>query len=333
MKRYIKASFSSSVPSWLTKDKSAVAALNQAGVDLHNATFSAEKTGKVGDNIVIYRIKQPSAYQQRDSYKRANPDAEINYNEFIWIPGIYNDDHYVSFINYDRYDPYMHDYKTSDKAVKYFPKKDLNIIDTIYVYSAGANIKSPRKRYIDPRYDEYGNYLGQQMIPGDWHWEGNEKVTEPGHWSKQGVYYGRYDRYPDENPFRDKSGYTIPNPKDRLKEFYESPEGMNKRIKIVRKQLDSIYSQLEDAKENIFNFVLPRGEREDYRKYRSLYEYLDSALSYYEKTLERLEKLERHSSQGTLDRWDNSDIEYALNDLERAQKYIDNINKTLGLNG
>lgn len=330
MKRYIKASFSSSVPSWLAKDKRAIEALNRAGVDLHNATFSTERTGKMGDNIVIYHIKQPSAYQQRASYKKNNPDAEINYNEFIWIPGVYNDDHYVSFINYDRYDPYMHDYRTSDRAVKYFSKKELNIIDTAYVYSAGANIKNPRKSYTDPRYDESGHYLGQQIIPGNWHWEGNERVDEPGHWSKQGVYYGRYDRYPSENPFRDKSGYAIPNPKDRLKKFYESSEGMNKRIKIVRKQLDSIYSQLEDAKENIFNFVLPRGEREDYRKYRELYEYLDSALSYYEKTLEKLEKLERRSSQGALDRWDNSNVEYALGDLKRAQEYIDSINNIIG---
>lgn len=330
MKRYIRASFSNSIPDWLAKDKSAIDALNRAGVDLHNATFGTMRTGKMGDNIVIYRIKQPSAYQQTTSYKKDNPNAKINYNEFIWIPGIYNDDHYVSYINYDRYDYATHEYKTSSKAVKYFSKKDLNIINNVYVYNGGANIKDLKKPYTDPRYDERGHYLGQQMIPGKWHWEGNERVEEPGHWSQQGVYYSPWDRQPSENPGRDKSGYAIPNPKDRLKKFYESSEGMNKRIKMIRTKLDSIYSQLEDAKDNIFNFVLPRGEREDYRKYRELYEYLDKAISYYDSALEKLEKLERHSSQDTLDRWDASDVQYALNDLKHVQEYIDYINKILG---
>ena len=333
MKRYIRASFTdSSIPEWLKNSSSALSALNKAGVDLHNATFSRERRGKVGDNYVVYLIKQPSAYQQRTSYKKENPNAETLYNEFIWIPGVYNDDHYVGFINYDRYDPYTHDYKISDRAVKYFSKKELNIVDTVYIYQGGDNIKSRREHYQDPRYDKNGNYLGQQMIPGRWHWEGNEKVPdEPGHWSKQGTSYGWGSSTPSESEYRDKSGYVIPNPKDRLKKFYESSEGMNKRIKIVRTKLDSIYSQLEDAKEDVFNSVIPQGGREDFRKYRNLYDNLDDALSCYDKALEKLEKLERNSSRNALDSWDDYKIDDALYSLKKAQGYIDSINKSLGI--
>lgn len=324
MKRYVRASFNTNtIPDWLKQDKSALKALNREGIDLANCIFSKNREGRAGDNYTIYLVKGSNEF---DCTK-----------PFIWIPGVYGEDTLVPYRNWDKLrwgnDGKQHYGEKDWKAVKYTAKKNLNFIDTVYVYKATNKKPYKEDRYVDPRYDEYGNYLGQQMIPGDLHWEGNEKVREPGHWSEQGTYYGKYSKTPSESSHRDKSGYAIPNPKERLKKFYESPEGMDKRIKIVRKQLDSVYSQLEDAKDNIFNFVLPRGERNDYRKYRNLYEYLDNALSYYDKVLKDLEQLEKHSSRGTLSRWDASDIQYALDNLDRVQDYIDSINKTLGING
>ena len=324
MKRYIRASFNTdTIPDWLRKDKYALKALNDKGIDLANCVFSKERKGKVGDNYTVYLVKGS------DDFDCSRP--------FIWIPGVYGEDNSVPFKNWDKLgwgdDGKRHYGEKDYKAVKYMAKKNLKFIDTVYIYKATNGKPYKKDRYIDPRYDEYGNYLGQQMIPGKWHWEGNERIEEPGHWSEKGAYYGKWDRYPSENEFRDKSGYKIPNPKDRLRKFYESPEGMNKRIKMVRNKLDSIYSQLEDAKDNVFNFIVPRAERDDYRKYRELYEYLDKAISYYDNTLEKLEKLERHSSQETLSRWDASDVQYALNDLNHVQEYIGYINNILGLNG
>ena len=327
MKKYIKASFDASMPDWLRKDRFAIAALNDAGIDLANCVFSREKRGKMGDNYVVYRIHQPSAYQQTKLYKEHNPDAEISYNDFIWIPGIYNDDRYVGFIDYNKYDYRIHDYRTSDKAVKYYPKKDLNIIDTVYIYKA-TNKKPKRAHYEDPRYDSNGNYAGQAMIPDEYRGYGeNRKLVEPAHWSRGGSevsYGGRRE----EAPYRDKSGYTIPNPKNRLEKFYNTKEGMTRRVGVIRTNLDSVYTQLEDIKDRVFNSILPRGSRDDYRSYSVLYEYLDRAIGYYEGALNLLEKLDKYGISES--DWSSSyNVSEALSLLKKAQQYVADLNKML----
>lgn len=324
MKRYIRASFTNEIPEWLKKDKSALSALNRAGIDLHNATFSKEREGKMKDNYVVYLIKQPVAWQQRTSYKKDNPNAKINYNEFIWIPGVYNDDHYVSFINYDRYDPYMHDYKTSDKAVKYFSKKDLNIVDTIYIYDGGDNIKSRREHYQDPRYDKNGRYAGQQMIPESWHWNGGERETVPAHWSEQGTSYSMYDRNPRESNSRDKSGYVIPDPQERLRKFNETEEGQTRQAQKASRELELIFGQLVNLKDKLAkDFNANAGSLDTFGKNTKSIDYFREALDAYKQALQYITVKEYGGKQYYLN------LEGALDYIERAKSRIRYAEKSL----
>lgn len=285
MKRYIRASFSSSIPDWLTKDKGAIEALNQAGVDLHSATFSSEKTGKMGDNYVIYLING------------TKDDDELK--PFVWIPGVYNDYYLVC---------------QHAKYVKYVPKKDLNIIDTVYVYKS-TNMKAPREHYRDPRY-EYdvwsdearsrvkSRYAGQYYEDGQWN-------VRPGRWRAN---YG--------NGKRDKSGYEIPYPEDRLKEFYSTEAGRNKRVKTLRAKLDNIYKQLETVKDNIYNSIRSKGNPEDYNQYTYLYKTLGFAITCYDDAINYLKRYDEDKADWRLDK--------ASNKLKDAQGFIDDINKSLG---
>ena len=138
---------------------------------------------------------------------------------FVWIPGIYNDDEYL-------YDTYS--YNTIQ--VKYIAKKRLPIVDVVYV-NISDNQKQPREHYIDPRYERSGThmrYAGQTRNGGEW--------------SPRGARVG-YNKY------RDKSGYVIPNPEQRLLDFYSSSKGAE-RISV---KLQSVYQQLVDIKQRLFD--------------------------------------------------------------------------------
>ena len=324
MKKYVKASFNTgTIPDWLRKDKSALDALNRAGIDLANCNFSKERKGKVGDNYIAYLVKGTKDFD--------------SYSPFVWIPGLYNDDKYVSFKDWDKrgWDGTSGRYTygaPNSRAVKYFSKKDLNFIDTIFI-NIDDNTKAHRTHYQDPRYDSKGEYAGQYFIPdkkNQWNTETKQwDKFEPAHWSEAGQTTwegGRYGR----NQRRDKSGYVIPDPKDRLQKFYNTKEGMSRRVELIRNTLDSVYTQLEDVKEVVFNSILPRGTRDDYRQYRIWYEYLDNALGFYENALKILEKLDRDGISESS--WSSPhDISEALSYLKKAQSYINDLKKMLDM--
>ena len=219
MKYYIKAAFDTWVPDWLKADKEALKAIANKGIDLKHATFSREKSGKLSDNIVVY-------YLQEKRNSRYSPGYTKN---IVWIPGTYHDDEYVD-------DPY----DGKSKAIKYISKKNLPIVDVVYInVNEDTNKKPYRARYQDPRYDTYGKYAGQYYTePSSW--------TEGG-WSKQGrrTSSGRWGR--DQK--RDKSGYAIPNPDERLLKFYGSKEGIERLATMVTQ----VHDQLVDMKSKLFN--------------------------------------------------------------------------------
>ena len=214
MKYYIKAAFDTWVPDWLKADKGALKAIADQGIDLKHATFSREKSGKLSDNLVVYYLQGPRY-------------ASGYIKNIVWIPGKYRDDEYV-------YDPY----DGKSKAIKYISKKNLPIVDVVYInVNEDTNKKPHRARYQDPRYDANGKYAGQYYTdPSSW---------TTGGWSKQGrSTSGRWIQNK-----RDKSGYVIPNPDERLLKFYGSKEGVERLATMVQQ----VHDQLVDMKSTLFN--------------------------------------------------------------------------------
>ena len=221
MRIYVKAAFHNAdqVPFWLKQDKGALSALSRYGIDLYNADFSVDRTGKKADDVVIYCLVPNENF----------PDRYV-----VWIPGIYNDDDYIT-------DPRSRNYK----QIKYIPKKNLPIRDVIYINKA-SNEKQWKDRYRDPRYkykysryDMHGKYAGQYYNKP---WSGYDGEEHPGYWSNEGL----SERYGEK---RDKSGYVIPDPKEKLAEFYSSDAGAQKLAERIQKA----YDDLIQLKTDLFN--------------------------------------------------------------------------------
>ena len=219
MKRYVKASFDNEVPSWLIADKAALKALNQEGIDLKKAVFSKEKSAGRGADYVIYKLPSSGGFGNEP---------------IIYIPGVYNDDE--RYIN-----PYYNDYSDLSRIAK---KRLAEIAeDIVYVNKANSG-KAYREHYEDPRY-ENGKYMGQTW--GELPNKGSlsKYVGRSYGWSKSGKVGGDYLNKVQH----DKSGYAIPNPKDKLARFYSTSAGFDS---VVRK-VEKIYDSLLDLKEDIFS--------------------------------------------------------------------------------
>lgn len=301
MYRYIKASFDNDIPNWLRDDKRALSALNNAGVDLKNAIYSKDRAGKVGDNYAVYLINGT----------KFGPA----YRPFVWIPGVYNDDESVKGEN-------QYDWRSGRSfpkyvAVKYIAKKNLDIADVIYINKA-SNGKQYREKYQDPRTfgrstryhyagGKEGEYAGQRYEPAHTTWK-DEEV--PGKWVTPSG--------------RDKSGYEIPNPRKRLEEFYNTPEGATRQVRKAKKQLDGMYSQLTTLKSRI-KMLTPSGDElgsaEQYGSIGKAYDYFGDAVNYYNNAIKALESIEERPERST---WM---VDQALSSLERCQDRIDRVNE------
>lgn len=210
MKKYIRAAFdNNTMPDWLIRDKGAKRALNNLGIDLKKAVFSKEPSGR-GKDYPIYFL---------DNYQ-------------VYIPGVYGENSYVK------------NERTGDyKAAKYIAKKNLPITDVVYVSKEGFG-KEPREHYVDPRYKTESTggkwkYQGQYYEPP---YERYDGTVREGEWRTHTA-----GRYSGQKP-RDKSGYEIPNPADRLAKFYNSDEGVKK----LAARLQKVYEELIALKDQIF---------------------------------------------------------------------------------
>lgn len=100
------------------------------------------------------------------------------------------------------------------------------ILDTIYIdLDDPSNFDTDNEHYRDPRFEYYydtnGQYAGQYK--DDYGWED---------------YLGRGKR--------DKSGYLIPNPEDRIRDYYEKfPDKVTDKI-------DSLYENIVKLQQEIF---------------------------------------------------------------------------------
>ena len=215
MRFYVNASFNNAdtIPDWLKKDKGALNVLNKNGYDLHNLSLNPKKTGKLDENLVIYYIHDSDSYRQQD---------------FVWIPGLYNDGHSMR-------NPYNGDWTD----IKYIAKKNLDIRGVLYAVKAD-NRKPERERYVDPRYsveDHYGRPTSPKYM-------GQFKDKRTGSWSSKGAREISWD----EKSARDKSGYRIPRPEDKIATYYGGIASGK-----LDKKISDIYEELQDLKEDIFS--------------------------------------------------------------------------------
>lgn len=305
MKRYIRASFNNdTMPAWLKEDKSALQALNKAGIDLANCIFSKDRVGKVGDNYTAYLIKG-TRYGD-------------NYRPFVWIPGIYNDDNYVEA------EP-EYSYRAGKRvsrstSIKYMAKKDLTIEDVVYINIA-SNRKPAKEHYQDPRYDRSGKYAGQYYTPektdvynpetGKW------DKTVPAHWSEAGeTTYGpgRYSRAQK----RDKSGYIIPDPQKRLDEFHQTDEGRSRQGAKASREIEKVFGKLVALKEEILSDMNNSTSLDDFGANTSnaLSNFRD-ALSNYKQALSDLSYQNGWGADSALNY-----IERANSSIERAKRNL-----------
>ena len=294
MKRYIKAAFDTWVPDWLKDDKNALSALSRQGIDLRNANFSTSKTGRADEQYVIYYLENPR-------YRSVE--------KLIWIPGIYNDEHRMD-------NPYDNSYT----AIKYIPKKYLPIKDVVYV-NIRDNQKPSRERYQDPRYDSHGHYAGQYYEkPSSW---------SEGGWSSSGrkTSTGRYGG----GQKRDKSGYIIPNPDERLLNFYSSKEGLGR----LADKVSSTYESLVDLRNRLFevdfsNFGKNYDGESDYSStaYQNMMEMFGRSVRDYRIALNNLESAKKYADSE--DGWYNRHtVQHTFQDLKSIQRNIERIQKIL----
>lgn len=211
MKRYIRASLSTSTPEWLRR-----ALTNDFGKTLskrYNVALDRVKFADVepeGRSLVIYNINSGHGYR------------------IVYAPGV-NDGEEMEINGRWR--------KLGSVAKSKLPQmaEDIAWIDL----DDPNNTFERRSKYKDPRYEyrysDRGRYAGQYR---EREYLGNGEYGV-GEWS-------RYGRTPsNERMHRDKSGYKIPRPEDMIARFYSKfPEKMTERVNSVYEMIKDVQNEL-----------------------------------------------------------------------------------------
>ena len=218
MKRYIRASFDSSIPSWLKNE------------------ITHQKYGRLGEKIVQ---KYGVALSESQFFDEEVPNSipiyliKGDYGSDVYIPGI-NDDNTI-YLN------------GRSRKLGSIARSKLPTLATDVVWLDLSNKVQKKDRYQDPRRiydgakDSRGRYAGQYYTKP---WTSYDGEEHPGKWSKSGN-SGRYSSRP-----RDKSGYEVPTPESRLERYYETfPEKVTEKV-------DAIYDRLIAARDKVLNSEL-----------------------------------------------------------------------------
>lgn len=206
--RYIRASFSPSMPSWLKKELSRSGwdstrfkdALLRNNVKLDTVEFLDQDPGNA---IPVYLIQD-------------------DYNQHAYTPGCV----LTLYVN-----------GRSRDASK-LGKKTLNdlIVDVVFIDRNNPNNFDDDEHYKDPRYITDRDRLGFS----NYYYGGQYKKFD-GTWSERGQ-LGR-----NELSSRDKSGYKVPSPEEKIKDYYmRFPEKMTSKI-------DSLYDDIIELQQDIFS--------------------------------------------------------------------------------
>lgn len=209
MKRYIRASFDSSMPEWFKSQKSIMRDLRW---DYNLATDKAK-----------FVTSKPNGAEGKDYLTVYNLGDGI-----VYIPGV-NEWHTININGRNR------------RLENVSKKKLLELAqDIAYIDLSNSDRFEKRERYQDPRMNSDDRYAGQ--IKG-----------EDGEWFTQVDYGGK----------RDKSGYRIPAPEDRIKNLYQRyPEKLTS-------QLDALYDDIIETQSLLQSFSFkdsPKGYGSSYSK-------------------------------------------------------------------
>ena len=272
MKRYIKASLSPSTPDWLRRKlankgfgnnlKSNM--LRKYNIALDKATYTDTRTSS--DCMPIYLLR-------------------VDYGDVVYIPSV-NDDESASINGRYRKLGSIAKSKLSDMA------EDIVYIDL----SDSNNTYSNKERYQDPRYAyryaPQGSYAGQYKKK---HYNRDTGEYEDAGWSDAGLTPS------NERRARDKSGYKVPSPEERLKSYYSKfPERITTKV-------DKLYANLIDVKDQLMNVDF-KGDVDISRAYR----YFSDALSDYKDLLNQLEQNKKYNQ----DNWSISLISNRSQDIK-----------------
>ena len=216
MKRYVHAAFDPSMPDWLKKKL--------------GDRFGSFK----GTMLRKYRIALDRAqFLPHAASNHSIPiyNLESDYGQVVYAPGV-NDDETAYFNGRNR--------KLGSLAKSKLPEM---ANDVVFVDMEDTNNTFAKKdKYRDPRYSyrssDRGDYAGQyKRAPyiGDGEY-GPEEWTETG-------------KHPsNERRARDKSGYRIPSPEEKVANYYmKFPERMTNKVDSVYERLLEVRSELASA--------------------------------------------------------------------------------------
>lgn len=270
MKRYVKAAFDSSMPSWLKK--------SLTGGRLNNYRNAVLRDAFIKKGIALDRAQ----FLDHDPGFGSQPVylLQTDYGTEVYAPGI-NDDSTGYFNNRQRKFGSIAKSKLLDMSADVVW---INMLDD-------SNKFSKKDRYQDPRYsyrnNSRGDYAGQykraRYLGRDE--EGNEMYS-PEEWSKSGM------TPRNESRSRDKSGYKVPSPEQMITRFYEKyPEKLASKV-------DDVYQEILDARDQISAYDFRElGEDRYSSDVANAYNYLSQSISEYRNMLRSIKDMERYSSK------------------------------------
>ena len=277
MKRYVKASFDSSIPDWIRKRISGKWGGSAFGRNL------SQKYGVKLDQVK-FLDHDPGTPTSVPVYL-----LQTDYGQEVYCPGVNDGDD--TFINgRNRRLGSIAKSKLPDMAA-----------DIVWIETADTNSKLESKdRYRDPRYtyrydSKKGSYAGQYRRSGDT-------------WSETGMLPAN-ERYP-----RDKSGYVVPRPSERIAQYYKKFSGN------ITKRIDSLYERIQSVKQMLADADFNTRPDDSYENtYSRVYTNMGDAIQDYRRLL------------GTLDETGNfRKNEYTGEyDYSRVAQLIRNINAEL----
>lgn len=260
MKRYIRASYDSSMPDWLKTDagKMALNDLNQKYA-MSRATFS--KTPTEG-SIPIYLLDE--VYKDE---KKWGEIYKVSAGQYVYVP---------EFANWhSRYFSTESSFRSIDKVAR--SRFEGHILDTVYMAAPLRSEIQKDRGYMDPRYAR--GFQGKVSYAGQTAWHDSHYNSETKQWEED-----------EEAQYsvptgRDKSGYQLPKPEDLYKRLYQRfPDRLKGRLNEAKAILDEYYDKLEKAKNDLFSkYDIRKGKTPRYygENYKSPSYQLEDAIQYY----------------------------------------------------
>lgn len=223
MKRYVRASFSTSMPDWLRKE---ITTNKFRWSDLKNKLIDK---GVALDKAEFVEGLPPTYAPNAITFYLLNTD----YGQKVYAPGVNDDDQESINGRYRKLGSIA-------KSKLYDMSSDVVYVDL----GKEGNKALKRERYQDPRYSyrnsKRGEYGGQYKKKD---YLGNDEYG-PEYWTNTGR------SFHNERGTRDKSGYQVPSPEQKIAEYYEKfPEKITDKV-------DSVYEDINAVKQDLFDLNL-----------------------------------------------------------------------------